>query len=112
MKVLVAQVCLSLCDPMDCIVYRLLCPQDSPGKNTGVGSHSLLPSPGDLPDPGIEPESPTLQADSLMSELPGKPIENILYVLYSISVSSFMRCLHTLKNWAVFSFTFESFYIF
>ena len=28
--------------------------------------------PGDLPDPGIEPRSPALQADSLPSELPGK----------------------------------------
>ena len=27
----------------------------------------------DLPDPGIEPESPALQADALLSELPGKP---------------------------------------
>ena len=30
------------------------------------------PSPGDLPNPGIEPKSPTLQADSLLSEPPGK----------------------------------------
>ena len=30
-----------------------------------------FPSPGDLPDPGIEPGSPTLQADSLPSEPPG-----------------------------------------
>ena len=30
-------------------------------------------SPGDLPDPGIEPGSPTLQADTLPSEPPGKP---------------------------------------
>ena len=29
-------------------------------------------SPGDLPDPGIEPESPALQADALLSEPPGK----------------------------------------
>ena len=29
--------------------------------------------PGDLPNPGIKPESPTLQADSLSTELPGKP---------------------------------------
>ena len=33
-----------------------------------------FPSPGDLPDPGIEPRSPTLQADALPSELLGKPI--------------------------------------
>jgi len=32
-----------------------------------------FPSPGDLPDPGIEPRSPTLQADTLTSEPPGKP---------------------------------------
>ena len=32
-----------------------------------------FPSPGDLPDPGIEPGSPALQADSLPSEPPGKP---------------------------------------
>ena len=32
-----------------------------------------FPSPGDLPDSGIEPGSPTLQADALPSESPGKP---------------------------------------
>ena len=32
-----------------------------------------FPSPGDLPNPGIEPRSPTLQADTLPSEPPGKP---------------------------------------
>ena len=33
-----------------------------------------FPSPGDLPDPEIKPGSPTLQADSLPSEPPGKPL--------------------------------------
>ena len=32
-----------------------------------------FPSPGDLPDPGIKPRSPALQADALPSESPGKP---------------------------------------
>ena len=32
-----------------------------------------FPSPGDLPDPGIEPRSPALQADALTSEPPGEP---------------------------------------
>ena len=32
-----------------------------------------FPSPGDLPNPGIEPESPAFQADALTSEPPGKP---------------------------------------
>ena len=33
-----------------------------------------FPSPGDLPNPGIEPRSPTLQADSLPAETQGKPM--------------------------------------
>ena len=55
---------------------RLLCPWDSPGTNTEVGCHGLLH--GDLPEPGIEPRSPaspSLQADSLPTESPGKPPE-------------------------------------
>ena len=31
-----------------------------------------LPSPGHIPDTGMKPRPPTLQADSLLSELPGK----------------------------------------
>ena len=41
------------------------------GQNTRVGSLSLLQ--GNLPNPGIEPRSPTLQADSLPTEPQGKP---------------------------------------
>ena len=37
---LVIQLCLTLCDPVDCRL--LLCPWDSPGKSTGAGCHSLL----------------------------------------------------------------------
>ena len=33
---------------------------------------AAIPSPGDLPDPGIEPGLPALQADSLLAEPPGK----------------------------------------
>ena len=43
---------------------RLLCPWDSPGKNTGVGCHLPPTPPGNLPNPGIKPASPALQADS------------------------------------------------
>ena len=55
---------------------------DSPGKTTGVGwdwsgfpvGHGKpCPPPGDLPNPGIEPRSPTLQTDSLTFEVSGKP---------------------------------------
>ena len=43
----------------------------------------LVPSPGDCPDPGIEPGSPVLQADSLPSELPEKPILLFFKVLFN-----------------------------
>ena len=42
-----------------------------PDKHTRMGSHVLLL--GNLPDPGIKPGSPALQADSLLSEPPRKP---------------------------------------
>ena len=51
----VAQSCLTLCDPMDCSL---------PGSSVhGIFQARILewvaiPSPGDLPDPGIEPGSP------------------------------------------------------
>ena len=40
-----------------------------------------FPSPGDLPNPGIEPGSPALQVDTLSSEPPGKPIKNIVNLI-------------------------------
>ena len=49
--------------------HGLFSPWNSLGQNIGVGSLS----PGDLPNPGIEPRSPTLQADALSSKPPGKP---------------------------------------
>ena len=42
MLCLVAQLCPTLCDPMDYRPTRLLCSCNSPGKNTGVGCHALL----------------------------------------------------------------------
>ena len=56
-----------------------------------------FPSPGDLPDPGIEPRSPTLQANALPSEPPGLFIflelscRSCLYIfeINSLSVASF-----------------------
>ena len=56
---------------------RLLCPWDSPGKTYRSGL--LFPPSGDLPDPGIEPRSPALQADTLSSEPPGKPLRTPSY---------------------------------
>ena len=60
------------------VAYRLLHAWNSPDKNIGVGKP--FPSPGDLPDPGmdlsnpwVKSKSPALQADSLPSEPPRKP---------------------------------------
>ena len=52
------------------VVYQALRLWDFPGKSASVGCHFLLQ--GDLPDPGIEPGSPALEADALISEPPGK----------------------------------------
>ena len=57
------------CDPMDC---------SPPGSSVHGFSRQEywsglpFPSPGDLPKPGIEHNSPTLKADSLPTEPPGK----------------------------------------
>ena len=71
--VLVAQLCLTLCDPANCS------PPDS-------SVHGILQArilewvaisfPGDLPNPGIESRSLALQAESLPSEPSGKPPDN------------------------------------
>ena len=50
--------------------HGLYNPWNSPGQNTGVGKP--FPSPGDLPNPGMEPRPPVLQADSLPAEPPGE----------------------------------------
>ena len=50
---------------------RLLCPWGFSRQEYWSGLP--CPLPGDLPDPGIEPRTPSLQADSLPSEPPGKP---------------------------------------
>ena len=66
----VAQLCPMLCDPMDCSL---------PGSSShGIFQARILEwvatSPGDLPNPGIKPGSPALQADALPPEPPGKYI--------------------------------------
>ena len=50
-----------------------------------------FPSPGDLPDPGIEPGSPALQADALLSGPPGKL--NSTVVLFAVAAKLLQSCL-------------------
>ena len=71
-KVLLAQLCLTLRDPMDCSVPAPLSLELS---RQGYWSGLPFLSPGDLPDTGIEPGSPALKADASSSEPPGKPLK-------------------------------------
>ena len=64
----VVQSCPTLWDPMDYSLSMGFSRQE-------YWSGLPFPSPGDLPNPGIKPRSPTLQADALTSELPGKSPE-------------------------------------
>ena len=65
-KVKVAQSCPTLCNPLD---YT----QSMEFSRPEYWSRQPFPSPGDLPNPGIEPRSPILQAGSLPAEPQGKP---------------------------------------
>ena len=69
---------------------RLLCPWDSPGKNTGVSCHALFQ--GNLPNPGIEPRSPSLQADSLPTEPPAIFITPLKKKKKTFAVENFSLC--------------------
>ena len=77
--VLVTYSCLTLCNPMDC---------SPPGYCVHEVYQARIlewlppPSLGYLPNPGIEPESPTLEADALTSE----PQDNCFTVLYFFTV--------------------------
>ena len=67
--VLAAQLYWTLCIPMDCSPQVPLSMEFS---RQEYWNGLPFPSPGDLPDPGTEPRSPALQADSLPSEPPRK----------------------------------------
>ena len=79
--------CLTLCDPID-------------GSPPGSSVHGILqarrpsglpcPPPGDLPYPGIKPRSPALQAISLLSVPPEKPI---------VWVRNLLKRTYTRKTW-------------
>ena len=68
---LVTQLGPTLCDPMDCSLPGCSIHGDSPGKNFWSGLPCL--PPGDLPNPGIEPRSPTLKADDFLPSEPRTP---------------------------------------
>ena len=57
-----------------------------------------FPSPGDLPGPGMKPGSPTLQADSLLSDPPGKSQSTIENLFFNAYISAYMRLFHSSKE--------------
>ena len=75
------------CDPM------ALCPWDSPRRIQEYRSGLPFPSPGGLPNPGIKPGSPALQADSLLTEPPGK----LIYLKKEKKVNV-LKTLHVLNT--------------
>ena len=92
----VAQSCLTLCDPMD---FSL------PGCSIHGMSGLPFPSPGDLPDPGIKPSSPTLQADALLSNqsilkeiCPGSSLEGLMLKLKLQYFGYLMRRVDSLEK--------------
>ena len=86
---LVSQLCLTLCDPMDC------CPPGPSISRQEYWSGLPCPSSEDLPDPGTEPKSLALQADSLPFELFGKP-------LYTASLLKYYKDTNKIKYFTLF----------
>ena len=106
-----AQSCPTLCVPMDYSPTRLLRPWDFSRQESWSGLP--FPSPGDLPNPGIKPPSPALQADDLPSEPPGKTLLKIKvkvaqsclslcdpmdYAIHGILQARILECLFLLQG--------------
>ena len=89
------QLCLTLCDPMDCSPQAPLSMEFS---RQEYWSGLPFPPPGDLPNPGIEPRSPTLQADSFPTEPPGKPLTYII-ILFNPYKNSAVWVLSLFNRW-------------
>ena len=90
---------------------RLLCPWGF--SRLEYWSRFPCPPLGDLPDPGMEARSPTMQVDSLLSEPPQKPIEYIIYKCFSHSVGCLFNLLivsfSVQKYWSLFILAFSLF---
>ena len=89
-KVLVAQLCPTLCDPMDCsppihedcrraVVHQAFLSMEFPRQEYWTGLPFV--SPGDFPDPGIEPGSPELLEE-----------REIMYSFIPLPSYLFLRC--------------------
>ena len=80
---LVAQSCPTLCDHIDLVHQALLSMEIS---RQEYWNGLPFPSPRDLPNSGIEPGSPALQADTLPSEPPGKLTKHVYIYIFQQKV--------------------------
>ena len=99
-KVKLTQLCLTLCNPTDCSL---------PGFSVHGISHArilewvAISFSRDLPNPGMEPRSPLLQVDSLLSEPPTNPLRDHLisylqmHITYIYYVTSYLLHSETRK---------------
>ena len=76
-----AQSCPTLCDPVDCSPPA---PPPMGFSRQEYWSGLPFPSPGDLPNPGIEPRFLALQADTLTSEPPGNTVLFYIHTSYNL----------------------------
>ena len=100
---LVAQLCLTLCNPMDCNLPGSSVHEDSPGKNTGVDCYALLQ--GTFPTQGLKLSllwPLHWQVDSLPLMPPGKPLlphkSHFLFDRIKLSLASGLMPSHTQKK--------------
>ena len=95
-NIIKVKVCLTLCDHMD---------RSPPGSSVhGILQARILewvavPFSRDLPDSGIEPWSPALEADSLPSELAGEPLLSLSYFLFELLSKNISYLLHMSRAW-------------
>ena len=68
----IPQSCLTLCNSIDCVASQV--PQSTGFPRQEHWNGLPFPSPGNLPDPGIEPASPAFAGRFFITEPPGKPI--------------------------------------
>ena len=93
---LVAQSCPTLCDPKDCMeLTKLLYPWILSRQEywSGLQCHS----PGDLPNPGIEPRSPALQAD--FYQLSYKGSSYVEHVMWNVTLDESQAGIKTAEEW-------------
>ena len=92
--VLIAQSCLTLCDPMDCVAYQA--PLSIELSRQEYWSELPFFSPGDLPDPGIKPGSPVLQANYWPCEPPDKPSWNsVVFIINKKTTGKWIHAFQT-----------------